>query len=80
MSELFSPEATAAQLKKLPDLPPEEGGVGVVATSDGDVGIQGAVNKDIGKPGGWFVLAEGSWMRRAGGTVSGWVGWKGKQK
>lgn len=76
MSDRFS--LTPEQLKKLPDLPPDEGGIGAVATSAGDVGVQGAINKDIGKPGGWFVLGEGSWMRRAGGSISGWLGWKGK--
>ncbi len=55
MSELFSPEALDAQLKQLPELPAEQGGVGVVATKD-DFGIKGQVNKDIGKPGGWFVV------------------------
>lgn len=77
MSELFSPEQLRTELKKLPELPAEQAGVGVVATSD-DIGIRGEVNKDIGKPGGWFVMAEGSWMKRAGGSVAGWIGWKGK--
>lgn len=78
MSDIFNAEATSAQLKKLPDLPAEEGGIGVVATNDGDVGVHGAINKDIGQPGGFFLLAEGSWMRKAGGSVAGWFGWKGK--
>lgn len=78
MPDIFTPEALDAQLKKLPDLPANEGGVGVVATKN-DIGVKGQVNVDVGKPGGWFVLAEGSWMRRAGATVSGWVGWKGKE-
>lgn len=77
MPDIFSPEATQRQLEQLGEQPPEQGGIGVVVNGK-DVGVQGAVNKDVGKPGGWFVLAEGSWMRRAGGSVAGWLGWKGK--
>jgi hypothetical protein len=73
MPDIFSKDALDAQLRKLPDLPPEEGGVGVVA-QNGDVGVEGAVNKSLGK--GWFVEGEGSWMRRAGWSVAGWLGWK----
>lgn len=76
MTELFGPAALDAQLKKLPDLPANEGGVGVSATSDGDLGVQGTAHVDIGKPGGFFVAAEGSWMRKAGGAFAGWLGWK----
>ena len=79
MSDIFGPEATKKHVKRLPDLPKEEVGIGLTATTSGDIGVEGHANKDIGKPGGWFVLAEGSWMRRAGGTVTGWLGWKGKK-
>ena len=78
MTSIFGKDALDAQIKKLPDVPAETVGVGITATTSGDVGVKGEANKDIGNPGGWFVLAEGSWMRRAGGTVSGWLGWKGK--
>lgn len=74
---IFSPDATKAQIEKLSELPAEEGGIGVQATSGGDVGIVGSVHKDLGKPGGWFVLGEGSWMRKAGGKVIGRLRWKG---
>lgn len=73
---IFSPDATQAQIDKLSHLPEEEGGIGVTATSKGDVGIVGSVHKDIGKPGGWFAIGEGSWMRKAGGQVTGWLRWK----
>lgn len=76
---IFSPDATKAQIEKLSDLPAEEGGIGIQATTSGDVGIVGTVNKDIGKPGGWFVLGEGSWMRRAGGAFTGWLRWRGPE-
>ncbi len=73
MSDIFSPKNTG---KAIQDLPAEEAGVGVTATSDGDVGVAGHVKKDLGK--GWTASAQGSWMRKAGGTVSAWLGWKGK--
>jgi hypothetical protein len=81
MSDIFSPANTAKAVHdaiEKPDLPAEEVGIGFKATTSGDIGIQGHANKDVGKPGGWFFLAEGSWMRRAGGTVTGWLGWKPK--
>lgn len=80
MSDIFNPKNTAKAVHDaIPtDLPSEDVGIGITATTAGDVGIHGRANKDIGKPGGWFVLAEGSWMRKAGGKVSGWLGWKGK--
>jgi hypothetical protein len=77
VSEIFTKDALDAQLRKLPDLPAEQGGIGVVA-KDGDVGVEGAVNKQLGK--GWFVEGEGSWMKRAGWSAAGWLGWKGKPK
>jgi hypothetical protein len=76
---IFSPGATQAQIDKLSDLPQEEGGIGATVTSKGDVGVVGTINRDIGKPGGWFVLGQGSWMRKAGGTVTGWLKWKGAE-
>lgn len=74
MTSIFGPEATKAALDKLPE---NEGGLGVQATKD-DVGVVGAVNKDLGKPGGWFVAGEGAWWRKAGYTAAAWLGWKGK--
>lgn len=78
MTGIFDAEATKKHVKQLPDLPPEEVGIGVTATTAGDIGIEGHANKDLGRPGGWFVLAEGSWMRKAGGTLTTWLGWKPK--
>lgn len=77
MSEkLFSDEALKAALKPLPDLPKNQGGIGVTATSSGDVGIEGELDKQLWK--GVFVDVQGSWMRRAGGKVAAWIGWRGK--
>lgn len=81
MPNIFSPANTAKAVQdaiEKPDLPKEEAGIGFTATSGGDVGIAGHANKDLGKPGGWFLLAEGSWFRKAGGKVTTWLGWKGK--
>lgn len=54
-------------------LPPEQGGIGVVAHGK-DVGVQGAVKKDIGK--GWSVAAAGSWFKDTGYAAAAWLGWK----
>jgi hypothetical protein len=75
LSEIFSDSALKAQVERLEDLPKEQGGIGVVA-SNGDVGVEASVNKQLGK--GWFVRGDGSWMSRAGYTVRGWFGWKGQ--
>jgi hypothetical protein len=75
--DIFSKDALDAEIKKLPDLPPEQGGVGVVAKEGGDLGVEGSVNKKIGD-GGAFVEAQGSWMRKAGWSIGAWFGWKGK--
>lgn len=77
-TKIFSPEATAAELKKLDDLPENEAHAGVVAR-DGDIGAEIAGHVDIGHRGG-FVEGEASWMRRAGWGVAAMIGWKGKQK
>jgi hypothetical protein len=72
----FSPEALRKATK---DLPPEQGGIGVVA-KDGDVGVTAAVNKDLGQPGGWSVAATASWFKGAGYSAAAWLGWKGAEK
>jgi hypothetical protein len=74
--DIFSRDALDEQLRKLPDLPSEQGGIGVVA-QNGDVGVEASVNKQLGN--GWFVEGEGSWMRRAGYSVAAWLGWKGNR-
>ncbi|HXO85215.1 MAG TPA: hypothetical protein VN803_06795 [Gemmatimonadales bacterium] len=72
---IFDEASTNAQLEKLQQLPAaEQGGVGVVV-ENGDVGVTGAVSKQLGTR-GWFVQGEGSWMRRSGYRVAGWFGWK----
>jgi hypothetical protein len=73
---IFSSTATQAQLDKLQDLPKEQGGIGVIA-ANGDVGVEGAVNKQL--PKGWFVEGEGSWMTRSGYRLAAWLGWNGRR-
>ena len=68
----FSPEGLR---KTREGLPPEQGGIGVVVTPD-DIGVQGSVNKTIGK--GWSVAATGQWFKDAGYSAAAWLGWKGK--
>jgi hypothetical protein len=75
MADIFSNDATAAQLDKLKDLPPEQGGIGI-AVENGDVGVQGAASKELGK--GWRLTAAGSWFVTKGYAAAAWVGWKGK--
>jgi hypothetical protein len=77
MSELFSPAALDAQLKKLPDLPDEEAHVGVVA-KDGDVGVEAEGSHYIGK--GWSAAGSFDWMKQKGWAVVAGLGWKGKSK
>lgn len=64
--------------KSRENLPPEEGGIGVVIQQGGDVGVQGSVSKTIGK--GWSVSAVGTWMKDAGWGAAAWLGWKGERK
>jgi hypothetical protein len=71
MPDIFSPEALR---KRVQDLPPEQGGIGVVV-QPGDIGVQGAVSKQIGK--GWSVAATGSWFKAKGYQAAAWLGWKG---
>lgn len=80
MPSIFSKDATQAQLDKLKDLKDNDAAAGVVVKpgADGlDVGVQGHVSQDIGKPGGWFVLAEGSWLKKAGGSFAAMLRRKG---
>lgn len=73
MPDIFSPQATQAQLDKLKDLPDNDAQAGIVVkpSSGGlDVGVQGSISEDIGKPGGWVFIAEGSWMRKAGASFA----------
>jgi hypothetical protein len=79
--DIFSPNATQAQLDKLKEIKDGEGEIGAVvkpSASGIDVGVTGHVSEDIGKPGGWFVLAEGSWMKKAGASFSAMLRRKGK--
>jgi hypothetical protein len=71
----FSSEALRNAIK---DLPPDQGGIGVVVKPGGDVGVQGAVSTSIGK--GWSLSATGQWLKDAGYSAAAWVGWKGSSK
>jgi hypothetical protein len=77
----FSKEATQAQLDKLKDIPDDAAEVGAVVTpgmNGLDVGVKGSISQDLGKPGGWAFIAEGSWMKKAGGSVAAMLRRKGK--
>ncbi len=63
--------------KTIQDLPPEQGGVGVVL-QNGEVGVTGAVKTDVGKPGGWTLAATGQWIKSEGYRAAAWLGWTGK--
>jgi hypothetical protein len=69
----FSPEALR---KSIEQLPPEQGGIGVVV-KPGDIGVQGSVSKEIGK--GWSVTGAGQWMKeKKDRWAAGWLSWRGK--
>ena len=71
----FSPDALRQSVEALP---PEQGGIGAVATP-GDVGLAGSVKRDIGKPGGWWIGATGhAWLKAKDYAASVWLGWSGK--
>lgn len=76
MSDIFSPEATQKQLDALRELPKEQAKLGVVVDGN-DIGVEGSVSKDVGKPGGWFVAAQGT-LSRTTKRVAGMIGWSGK--
>jgi hypothetical protein len=76
MPDIFSHESTQKQIDALRELPPEQGGIGVVVKGT-DVGVQGAVSKDLGKPGGWTFAAAGAWMRKQGASAAAWLNWSG---
>jgi hypothetical protein len=65
------------EMAKIKDLPREEANIGI-AVEGKDVGVKGSVAKDIGKPGGWELEAQGSWMQRAGAKLAALLSWKGK--
>lgn len=73
MSNPFSSEILAEQLKKLPS---NEANVGVVKEGK-EVGVTGSVSKDIGKPGGWWFGAEGTWTKTKS-KIAALFTWKGK--
>lgn len=76
LSDIFSPDALGAQIKKLDTLPAEQAGVGLVA-ENGDVGIVAAGSKTLGK--GWSVRGSLAYMKDAGYSAAAWLGWKGKE-
>lgn len=73
---LFDENSIKRNLDKLEKVPENEANIGVVV-QDGDVGVTGSVSKDIGKPGGWDVSAEGTWMRRTGAKLAALLRWRG---
>jgi hypothetical protein len=76
---IFSDNSIKRDLEKLEDVPKEEANIGVVVEG-GDVGVTGSVSKDLGKPGGWDVAAEGTWMRRTGAKLAALLRWKGNSE
>ena len=68
----FSSDKLSDQLKKLPD---NEANVGVVVEGK-DIGITGSVSKDVGKPGGWWFGAEGTWTKTKA-KLAALLTWKG---
>lgn len=74
----FSPESTQKHIDALSQLPTEHGQIGVVADGK-NIALEGSVSKDIGKPGGFFVAAQGT-LSRTTKRVAGMIGWTGKQK
>lgn len=51
---------------------------GVVTNDDAVASV--AVNKDVGKPGGWATTVGAWWSRATGGGVAGLLTWRGKSK
>lgn len=75
MSDIFSPESTQKQIDALRDLPKERIQVGIVVDGK-DVGVEGSASKDLGKPGGWFVAAQGT-LSRTKKRIAAMLGWSG---
>lgn len=76
MSDLFTDNKIKESLEKLEDVPKNEAEIGVVVEGK-DVGVTGSVSKDIGKPGGWDVAAQGTWMQRTGARLAALLRWRG---
>lgn len=66
-------------MKELDTIQKEHAEVGVI-TKDGDIGVIGSVSRDIGKPGGWEVAAEGGWMKKTKAWAAAILTWKGKSE
>lgn len=73
----FSDKNIRDSFKKLENLEENKAEIGIVV-EDSDIGIAGSISKDIGKPGGWEVGAEGSWMRRTGAKLAALLKWSVK--
>jgi hypothetical protein len=80
MSDIFSSDALASQVRKVADqAPPETGEAHVaVVAQNGEVGVEGSIEKTLGK--GIFVEGDGSWFTRTGYRVAAVLGWKQKPK
>jgi len=73
----FGENSIKRNLDKLEDVPKEEASIGVVVEG-GDIGVTASVSRDIGKPEGWEVAAEGTWMRKTGARLAALLKWKGQ--
>lgn len=69
----LSTDALAQDVKQLDFVPKNEANVGLTVVN-GDFGVEGQIEKDIGKQG--EVAAEGSWLKRAGWALVAKIGWK----
>jgi hypothetical protein len=76
LPDIFSPESTLTELKKLDDLPQNDVHAGVVG-KDGQVGFEAAGNVDLGSKGA-FVEGEASWFKRTGWGFAAMIGWRKK--
>ena len=78
MSDRFTKDALDAQLRKLPELAPEEAHIGAVAKQGGDIGVEAEGSKYVGK--GWSLAGTFEWMKNTGWATVAGVAWKGKPK
>lgn len=73
-----SPFSQEALRKQITDLPTQQGGIGATV-KPGDFGVAGSVKTELGKPGGLWAGATGSyWQRSKEWGLAVWLGWTGK--
>lgn len=74
-----NPFSAESLRQTIQNLPPEQGGIGVVKTET-DAGVVGALKRDPGAPGGfWFGATGQYWQRSKDYAAALWVGWTGKK-